>query len=220
MAQMHERAKSSAVALMSTLGSDVSIPADTLFDILIANRPMFVSVARGFVGCTSRAEDVVHDVFLKLADLPGQDAVRQPIAYVMRMVRNAAIDACRRQNLENVYRADEDCGLNMPSLEPSPEAALVARDTLRHVFDALAELPARTRTAFEMVRLGEETLQSTARALNVSQTLVHFMVRDVERHCSNCLDACDRGAALPAFRSNNARGAKKRRAPIVYMKQG
>jgi RNA polymerase sigma-70 factor (ECF subfamily) len=56
-----------------------------------------------------------------------------------------------------------------------------------------------------MVRLGDETLQTTARALNVSQTLVHFMVRDAERHCVDCLDARDRGVACPAYFSGRAR---------------
>jgi RNA polymerase sigma-70 factor (ECF subfamily) len=177
----------------------------TLLDVLIDNRPMLVNLARGFVGCASLAEDVVHDVFIKLVDFPDQDAVRQPVAYVTRMVRNASIDAFRRQSLENTYHADEDDGLHVPSPEPSPEAALLVRDTLRHVYNALEQLPPRSRAAFEMVRLREETLQSTARALDVSQTLVHFMVRDAEKHCADCLDACNRGVAGPAFCSGRAR---------------
>lgn len=176
-----------------------------LLDVLIDNRRMLVNLARGFVGCASLAEDVVHDVFIKLVDFPDQDAVRQPVAYVTRMVRNASIDAFRRQNLESTYHADEDDGLHVPSPEPSPEAALLVRDTLRHVYHALEQLPPRSRAAFEMVRLREETLQSTARALDVSQTLVHFMVRDAEQHCADCLDACNRGVARPAFCSGRAR---------------
>lgn len=216
MVRLLKETKCTAARSLAAFNSDASFPAGPLLDILIANRPMFVNVARGFVGCASRAEDVVHDVFLKLADLPGQDGVRQPIAYVMRMVRNASIDACRRQNLENIYHADEDSGLDMPSSAPSPEAALELRDTLRHVFDALGRLPPRSRAAFEMVRLREETLQSTARALDVSQTLVHFMVRDVEKHCSDCLAACHRNAAVPAFHGSSARQSKKTHIPIVY----
>ncbi|WP_341316811.1 RNA polymerase factor sigma-70 [Paraburkholderia sp. IMGN_8] len=177
----------------------------TLLEVLIANRPMLVNLARGFVGCPSLAEDVVHDVFIKLVDFPDQDAVRQPVAYVTRMVRNASIDTFRRQSLENTYHADEDDGLDVPSPEPSPEAALLVRDTLRHVYNALDQLPPRSRAAFEMVRLREETLQSTARALDVSQTLVHFMVRDAEKHCADCLDACNRGVAGPVFCGGRAR---------------
>ncbi|MFL9897147.1 RNA polymerase factor sigma-70 [Paraburkholderia fungorum] len=183
----------------------VDLEHDTLLDVLIANRPMLVNLARGFVGCASLAEDVVHDVFIKLVDFPDQDAVRQPLAYVTRMVRNASIDAFRRQSLENTYHADEDDGLHVPSPEPSPEAALLVRDTLRQVYNALDQLPPRSRAAFEMVRLREETLQSTARALDVSQTLVHFMVRDAEKHCADCLDASNRGVAGPVFCSGRAR---------------
>ena len=172
-----------------------------LLDVLIANRPMLVDLARGVVGCASLAEDVVHDVFIKLVDFPNQDAVRQPVAYVTRMVRNASIDEFRRQNLEDTYHAEEGDGLQVPS----PEATLLARDTLRHVYHALEQLPPRSRAAFEMVRLREETLQSTARALDVSQTLVHCMVRDAEKHCADCLDAGNRGATGPAFHSGRAR---------------
>jgi RNA polymerase sigma-70 factor (ECF subfamily) len=177
----------------------------SLLDIAVANRQMLVNMARGVVGCASRAEDVVHDVFVSLIDLPQQDAVRQPMGYIARMVRNASIDACRRQSLENIYRADEEDGFDVPSQELTPEARVQARDTLRRVCDALAQLPDRSRTAFEMVRLGEETLQSTARALNVSQTLVHFMVRDAQQHCADCLDARERNVACPVFVGGRAR---------------
>lgn len=162
-----------------------------LLDVIIEHRPMLIGVARSVVGCASRAEDVVHDVFLKLTELPDHEGIRQPLAYVTRMVRNASIDHFRRQNLESLYHAAEDDGLDVPSPAPTPESALATRDALRHAFDALAQLPARTRTAFEMVRLREQTLQDAARALNVSQTLVHFMVRDAAKHCADCLAARD-----------------------------
>jgi RNA polymerase sigma-70 factor (ECF subfamily) len=76
---------------------------------------------------------------------------------------------------------------------------MVVRDTLRHVYRALEQLPPRSRAAFEMVRVREETLQSTARALEVSQTQVHFLVRDAEKHCAESVDACDRGVVSPAY---------------------
>jgi RNA polymerase sigma-70 factor (ECF subfamily) len=158
-----------------------------LLDVLIGHRPSLVTLAASFVGCGSRAEDVVHDVFVKLVAFPNQDAIRQPVAYVTRMVRNAAMDACDRETLESAWQADAEDGLDIASSDPGPEAALATRDALRHAFAALAQLPERTRAAFEFVRLREETLQDTARVLNVSQTLVHFMVRDAAKHCADCV---------------------------------
>jgi RNA polymerase sigma-70 factor (ECF subfamily) len=183
----------------------------SLLDVLIENRRSLIHLARSFVGCASRAEDVVHDVFVKLTGFQNQDDVRQPLAYVARMVRNASIDACRRQNLENTWHACEEDGLDVPSPEPTPESALVTRDTLRHAFDALAQLPERTRSAFERVRLREETLQETARALNVSQTLVHFMVRDAAKHCEACMHAGAKNVAC----AKTAGRSKKSAAPNV-----
>jgi RNA polymerase sigma factor (sigma-70 family) len=158
-----------------------------LLDVLIEHRHMLVTLAASFVGCGSRAEDVVHDVFVRLMAFPNQHAIRQPVAYVTRMVRNAAMDVCDRETLESTWHADAKDGLDVASSEPGPEAALATRDELRHAFDALAQLPERTRAAFEFVRLREETLQDTARVLNVSQTLVHFMVRDAAKYCADCV---------------------------------
>jgi RNA polymerase sigma-70 factor (ECF subfamily) len=176
----------------------------TLLEVLIDNRPTLVQLAHDLIGCANLAEDVVHDVFIKLVDFRQQDAVRQPVAYVTRMVHNAAIDVCRRQSQEDggeyIGCADED-DLHAPSLE----AALVARDALQHVCNALEQLPPRNRAAFEMVRVREETLQSTALALNVSQTQVHFMVREAEKHCADCLDASNRGVAGPEYCGGSVR---------------
>lgn len=176
----------------------------TLLDVLIDNRPTLVQLADDLIGCASLAEDVVHDVFIKLVDFRHQDAVRQPVAYVTRMVHNAAIDVCRRQSRESgeelAHCTDAD-----DLQAPSPEAALVARDALQHVCNALEQLPPRNRTAFEMVRVREETLENTARALDVSQTQVHFMVRDAQKHCANCLDATNRGVARPEYGTGQVR---------------
>ncbi|SAK51918.1 extracytoplasmic-function sigma-70 factor [Caballeronia temeraria] len=75
---------------------------------------------------------------------------------IARMVRNASSDACRRQSLENIYRADEDDGLDVPSQERTPEARAQACDTLR----------------------------SRGCPSAIGQTLVHFRVRDAQQHCS------------------------------------
>ncbi|WGS52228.1 RNA polymerase factor sigma-70 [Paraburkholderia sp. D15] len=184
-----------------------------LFDVLIGHRPMLVELSQGVVGCPCVAEDVVHDVFIKLVEFRDQDAVRQPLAYVTRMVRNASIDVLRRQSAEDADHVDEDDSLHVPSPTPSPEATLLARDTLRHVYDALEQLPPRNRTAFEMVRLHEETLQHTARALDVSPTQVHVMVRNAQRHCAVSLASTSRSEQLAARSSLPARPACATRAP-------
>lgn len=155
--------------------------------VLIANRHLLVNIATGITGCRCRAEDVVQDVYIKVSEGAALPVMRQPLAYLMRMVRNLAIDHYRRRTFERRLTTNEEEGYDVPSPHAGPEANVILRDMLQHVSDALSTLPKRTRTAFEMVRIGDYTLQETARELKVSQTLVHFMVRDATTHCLNCV---------------------------------
>ena len=167
--------------------------------VLIENRHLLVNIATGITGCRGRAEDVVQDVFIKVSENVPVEKVRQPLAYLMRMVRNLAIDHYRRRTFERGHYINEEEGYDVPSPNAGPQANVILRDLLQHISDALATLPARTRMAFEMVRIGDCTLKETARMLQVSQTLVYFMVRDATNHCLNCVQGVRAILAEPSF---------------------
>jgi len=154
---------------------------------LIEHRSMLVNTAAAVTGCRCRAEDVVQEVFLKVAERAPADIVYQPLAYLVRMVRNLAIDHYRRQSFESGHYEDDNDGFDVPSPWGEPETNAIQRDLLERVSHALSSLPARTQNAFEMVRLSNMTLKEAAQKLEVSQTLVHFMVRDATKHCLNCV---------------------------------
>jgi RNA polymerase sigma factor (sigma-70 family) len=164
-----------------------------IVSVLIANRKQLVNTAAAITGCRCRAEDVVQDVFVKVAEHAPNEEVRQPLAYLTRMVRNLAIDHYRRQAFESCHYEDGDEGLEVASPFACPESATIHRDMLKRIADGLAQLPARTQAAFEMVRLTNLTLQEAATQLGVSQTLVHFMVRDATAHCRACLGNPNQG---------------------------
>jgi DNA-directed RNA polymerase specialized sigma24 family protein len=56
---------------------------------------------------------------------------------------------------------------------------------------ALAELPERTRYAFEMHRIQGVSQKEIAIALGVSPTLVNFMIRDALVHCRKKLQGSE-----------------------------
>lgn len=161
---------------------------EQMVEALIQNRPMLVNIAAAIMGCRSRAEDVVQDVFIKVAEQKMVDTVQQPIAYLVRMVRNLAIDHYRRQSFERCHYEDECQGMQVAAAGGGPEAKVIHRDLIDRVCSALSELPLRTQTAFEMVRLGDMTLKEAASNLQVSQTLVHFMVKDATTYCLDYID--------------------------------
>ena len=104
-------------------------PGTTIVDALVQHRPLLVNAAATITGCRSRAEDVVQDVYLKVSELDPNEPIRQPMAYLFRMVRNLAIDHYRRQSFESRHYVDEEAGAEVPSPYPTPEASVIQRDT-------------------------------------------------------------------------------------------
>jgi RNA polymerase sigma-70 factor, ECF subfamily len=116
--------------------------------------PALVGYARGFVTDAAAAEDVVHQVFLRLlsTELTMPDA---PVGYVYRAVRNAALNARRN-------------GLRLTELDPqssvfrhrsgNQEASLALEK-------ALGELPEEQREVVVMRVWSGLTLEEIATAV-------------------------------------------------------
>ncbi|MBN6716216.1 RNA polymerase factor sigma-70 [Pseudomonas capsici] len=155
-----------------------------LLQAFVDNRPVLVKVATRITGCTSRAEDVVQDAFFRLQSAPEiSSSIKAQLSYLFQIVRNLAIDHYRKQALEQKYSGSEEEGLNVVVHGASPETSHINFVTLEHIADALAQLPSRTRYAFEMYRLHGVPQKEIARELGVSPTLVNFMIRDALVHC-------------------------------------
>lgn len=160
-------------------------------DLYLAHRSALVDYATPILGCRARAEDVVQESYVRFAGrAEGDGAVRQPVAYLYRVVRNLAIDCLRRLSLEG-DPAPEDALERVAAPAASPEREALYRDELRVLAEALAELPERTRTAFEMHRLGGHTQQEIAIRLKVSVGLVNTLIDDALTHCAERLGKRD-----------------------------
>lgn len=164
-----------------------------LEDIFINQRSRLCCVAASVLGNTDQADDVVQDAYLKISSAATLFEMKQPISYVSRVVRNLAIDRCRRSAFESTLFAKEEEGDNASYASHSPEVIAIDRQSLAQVVDALDELPERTRRAFEFYRSGSHTQRQVAQLLGVSTTSVNFMIRDALTHCRQSL----RGQTLP-----------------------
>ena len=74
----------------------------------LENRAHLEHVARRIVRSREASEDVLQDAFMKLLNLTDLGRVQRPLAYCIQVVRNVAIDHCRRQTLEATYRVSTD----------------------------------------------------------------------------------------------------------------
>jgi RNA polymerase sigma-70 factor (ECF subfamily) len=167
--------------------SDVTPQDDAVHELFLSNYPVLLKVATRITGCRSYAEDVVQDAFIRLNRSPFSATVRSQVSYIFQVVRNLSIDHYRKQILERRYAAPEEEGLQATVLSATPETINLNQQTLALIDDALAELPKRTRYAFEMYRIHGCPQKDLAGELGVSPTLVNFMIRDAQVHCQKAL---------------------------------
>lgn len=181
---------------MRAFGQDISLrpirnehhPVDSSaskLDLYLAHRSALVDYAAPIVGCRSRAEDVVQEAWLRFNGRQDSTvAIGNPVGYLYRIVRNLALDLTRSMASERRQPDGDSLLAELPSGTASPEQDAVSHDELQQVADALAQLPERTRIAFEMHRLGGYTLQQIADALEISVGLTHQLVHDALSHCA------------------------------------
>lgn len=137
-----------------------------------------------------QADDVVHDAYLKIRECSdNQVEVKQPIAYLFRIVRNMAIDQYRRYIFELDLFDNEEEGLLVPDKLRTPEAYLMHYQDLNLVMKALNKLPDRTRRVFELYRIEGYTQRMIAEELHISVSLVNILIHIAIRHCKEALSS-------------------------------
>ncbi len=158
-----------------------------LGDVFIAHRSQLRGIAQRIVGSPELADEITQEAFLKLAEGATLRQIDKPFCYCCQVVRNLALDHCRRQAVESTYRVYTDDG-ELPPVAggTAPEQGLDERRVLRAIDEALSALPSRTRKVFELYRLGGLTQREIGRELGCSATLVNFMLKDAADAIAGC----------------------------------
>lgn len=161
---------------------------NTLF---ITHRMQLRRAAYKILGDWERSDDVVQDAYIKIIEMTADQNVRQPLAYMFRIVRNLAIDHYRRMMFETeLFGVDEE-GLHVPALAGIPETHAINRQHIALVIQALAKLPERTRRVFELYRMGGYTHRMIATELNISTSLANILIHEATSHCRHVLQSGD-----------------------------
>jgi len=158
------------------------MPSDTS-SIFIEHRSSLVDYAARIVGSRAHAEDIVQEAWFRLRGLDDPSRVREPLAYLYRLVRNLAIDTQRKLSREISRSVPEATAFAMADDRPSPERAAAGKNELRAVLEALAELPERTRIAIRMNRVEGRKLQEVADHLDLSVTRTFKLIVEGIAHC-------------------------------------
>jgi RNA polymerase sigma-70 factor, ECF subfamily len=135
-----------------------------------ATRTRLLALAMEVLPHASRAEEVLQDAYVKVWRAAHQfDArIARPMTWLMRIVRNTAIDHHRARQAETRHTVTLDAELTeqvqaqLVDPGPTPEEHCQARQQQRHTQAQLARLPAQHRQAVAMVLCQGHSAQEAA----------------------------------------------------------
>src|SRR5689334_10551671 len=157
-----------------------SAPRAAAFSALVtAHCDRLCRYAYRYVLSQEVAEDVVQEVFTRLWERGDELALRDPLPYLYRAVRNRAVLHLRRERVRR--RWQEQASSDLPNAEEAHSHAERV-DLTRALDRAIADLPERCRQVFTMSREQGLTHGEIAHILGLS-------VKTVESHVWRAMTA-------------------------------
>lgn len=129
------------------------------------------------LGSSDEANDVLHDAFARLLGAHPADGVRDPGAFLNRIVRNLLVDRSRRRTVRAPHIPIDDVEIAVP---PDQGDAIELEQMRQRYKDAVAALPPRMREVFVLHRIEGLSYPQIATRLDIS-------IRTVEWHIAEAI---------------------------------
>jgi RNA polymerase sigma factor (sigma-70 family) len=128
----------------------------------------FVSAARRLLRNPDDAHDLVQEVFTRLFVMEGWAAIANPRAYVLRMLRNLAIERMRRSQIIEFQQLADVEALNLIDEGPDPYRVACAKEQVQRLGAVLESMPPEYRSVLIQRRLEDQPLSAMARRMGMS----------------------------------------------------
>lgn len=148
-----------------------------LADLIAAERLTILRSAERITGNRADAEDVAQSLYLRVHSLEDEAAIRQPRAYLRRLVRNLSLDLLRSRRRRERLAAEIEQLVSSIDDTPTQDRVVGSLVVLRRVRAAAEALPEPTRTIFRLNRFEQVTHREIAVRLGVSTTTVENHIR-------------------------------------------
>ena len=133
----------------------------------------------------TEADDLVQNVFLNIQSRGAQaGAIENVEGYLFRTAANVLARRLGR----DAWKGDPLTAVVEPQDELSPERALIAKEQLERVVEALKTLPPRTRQAFILHRFEEMTYVSIARQMGITTISVGKLIKRALRQLGDAAE--------------------------------
>ena len=155
--------------------ADIHEQARWLSRHILPHEPLIRSRLRRSFTYGLEVDDVIQEMYARIASLPSFDAIKHPLQYASQTATAIVIDHMRRSRIVSINAAGTLEQLEIAAPEPSPEQRLEFREEIAIVARSLAQLPERTRDVLILRRVEGLSQQETADRLQIS-------VKTVEKH--------------------------------------
>jgi RNA polymerase sigma-70 factor (ECF subfamily) len=155
-----------------------AISRDQLLATYLEKRDDLVRFLAARLRSVTAAEDLVQDLYVRLATIDLTGPVENPSAFLYRAAINLMLDRNRGQRRSDRREVDWQHSQNVTlggattTNDPSPEDAAAARQRLRLLVQAVEALPPKTRRAFQLHKFEGLSQAETAERLGVTRKTV------------------------------------------------
>ncbi|HEX3888360.1 MAG TPA: RNA polymerase sigma factor [Phenylobacterium sp.] len=139
------------------------------------------------------AEDLVQDLYVKVAAVDPATDVRAPVPLLYKMASNLLVDQVRsaqregRRNAQWRFQTRPTLGGEDVVGEPAADEVLIARDRAGQLAEAVAALPPQMGRAFRLHKLEGRSQADTAEVMGVSRKMVEQHIAAAIRHLAQRL---------------------------------
>jgi RNA polymerase sigma-70 factor (ECF subfamily) len=170
-------------------------PSDVV-ETFLQRRAALVRYFTVRTGSSARAEDLVQEIYLKIASLDdrAKAEVRNPAAFLYRLGANLMLDRLKQDRRgmvrDEAWRRHQglETAAGEASDEPAADEVLAAKQRLRQLSVAVEELTPQVRRAFVLHKLNGKSQVETAQAMNISRSAVEKHVSAALKHLMRRLE--------------------------------
>jgi len=167
---------------------------------------LLLQYAHRLVTSSVLAEELVSDVMLKVWTMEEKlSQVQNLKVFLYVAVRNAALNSLAKNTRHRCCRSIDDGCNFIESGDGTPEEIILQAEGKKHLQKAVAALPEKCRTVYQLVREEGLTYKEVAAILHISENTV-------DRHLNNALHKLV--AALSAYFEKRSPLPKKTKAAV------
>ncbi|MFC4309127.1 RNA polymerase sigma factor [Steroidobacter flavus] len=149
----------------------------------LKQRELLARFLRRRTGCEQASQDLLNDIWLRIARSSQTDAPENPEAFLQRVASNLAGDWLRRRRFRATVVGEASDVAEVPEPAPRAEDRLHYREALEFLMKVVEELPPKRKEVFILYRGEGLSVKEVAQRLGIAEKTVEHQVAKALLHC-------------------------------------